>query len=179
MNKNTYISIMLFIVVSFFIGCSTPIVNDENNDDFTERPDQESWEVRITITNAGLKRADIKADYLEQYSDKMFISLKDNVQIDFFDAREKHMSKLLADKAEINERSNFLQAIDNITVMSDSGITLYTDTLSWDNSREIIFTNDSVMITTEVNDTLYGLGFESDVNLERWKILKPRGVTSR
>lgn len=166
----------------FFVtltSCSSPIVNDDHSEEFIDKPDQESWDVRITITNSGIKRADIKADYLEQFSDKMFISLKDNVQIDFFDAKEQHMSKLLANKAEINERSTFLQAIDNITVMSDSGITLYTDTLSWDNSREIIFTTDSVMITTETSDTLYGIGFESDVNMERWKILKPRGVTSR
>ena len=76
-------------------------------------------------------------------------------------------------------RTNFLQAIDNVIVESDSGVTLYTDTLSWDNTAEIIFTNDLVMITTESNDTLYGIGFESDVNMEHWKILKPRGVTSR
>ncbi len=168
--------LVLFVVI---INCSSPVVNDDHSEELIEKPDQESWDVRITITNAGIKRADIKADYLEQFSDKMFISLKDNVQIDFFDAKEHHMSKLIADKAEINERSTFLQAINNITVMSDSGITLYTDTLSWDNSMEKIFTNDSVMITTEASDTLYGIGFESDVNLERWKILKPRGVTSR
>jgi len=35
------------------------------------------------------------------------------------------------------------------------------------------------MITTGNNDTLYGIGFESDMNMERWKILKPRGVTNR
>ncbi len=58
-------------------------------------------------------------------------------------------------------------------------MTLFTDTLSWDNERELIFTDDSVMITTDANDTLYGIGFESDVNMKRWKILKPRGVTSR
>ena len=99
--------------------------------------------------------------------------------MDFFDANEEHMSCLSSDKAEINERTDFLRAINNIIVESDSGVTLFTDTLSWDNDRELIFTNDSVMITTETNDTLYGIGFESDVNMERWKILKPRGVTSR
>ena len=60
--------------------------------------------------------------------------------------------------------------MDNVVVESDSGVTLYTDTLNWDNKKELIFTTDSVMITTGTNDTLYGIGFESDVNMELWKI---------
>ena len=171
------ISFILLIVI--ITNCNTPIINDNQYEELAEKPDQESWDVRITISNAGIKSADIKADYLEQFNDKGFITLENNVQIDFYNTEERHMSSLWADKAEINERTNFLQAIDNIIIKSDSGVTLYTDTLSWDNTKELIFTNDSVMITTETNDTLYGIGFESDMNMERWKILKPRGVTNR
>lgn len=173
------LKIFVIIVISFFISCNTPVVNENQYEELVEHPDHESWDVRITITNAGIKRAYIEADYLEQYNDKHFISLEKNVKIDFYDADEKRISNLSADKAEINERTNFLRAINNVIVESDSGVTLFTDTLSWDNVRELIFTDDSVMITTESNDTLYGIGFESDVNMERWKILKPRGVTSR
>ena len=36
-----------------------------------------------------------------------------------------------------------------------------------------------VMITTEENDTLYGVGFESDSDLKNWKILKPSGVINK
>ena len=43
----------------------------------------------------------------------------------------------------------------------------------------MIYTDDSVMITTEKQDTLYGIGFESDVQMEHWKILRPSGVTNR
>lgn len=173
------LKVFVIIVISFFISCNTPVVNENQYEELVEHPDHESWDVRITITNAGIKRAYIEADYLEQYNDKHFISLEKNVKIDFYDADEKRISNLSADKAEINERTNFLRAINNVIVESDSGVTLFTDTLSWDNVRELIFTDDSVMITTESNDTLYGIGFESDVNMERWKILKPRGVTSR
>lgn len=173
------LNIFAIIVISFFISCNTTVVNENQYEELVEHPDHESWDVRITITNAGIKRAYIEADYLEQYNDKHFISLEKNVKIDFYDADEKQISNLSADKAEINERTNFLRAINNVIVESDSGVTLFTDILSWDNERELIFTEDSVMITTENNDTLYGIGFESDVNMERWKILKPRGVTSR
>ena len=169
----------LLVIIAITISCNTPIINDSQYEDLAEKPDQESWDVRITVTNTGVKRADIKADYLEQYNNKGFITLENNVQIDFYNAKEQHLSSVLADKAEINERTNFLQAVNNVIVKSDSGVTLFTDTLSWDNTKELIFTEDSVMITTGTNDTLYGIGFESDVNMEEWRILKPRGVTSR
>jgi len=171
--------ILLLVIIAITTSCNTPIINDSQYEDLAEKPDQESWDVRITVTNAGVKRADIRADYLEQFNDKGFLTLENNVQIDFYNANEQHMSSVLADKAEINEHTNFLRAVNNIIVKSDSGVTLFTDTLSWDNTKELIFTEDSVMITTGTNDTLYGVGFESDVNMERWKILKPRGVTSR
>ena len=179
MFKTLYKRILLLVIIAIITNCNTPIINDNQYEELAEKPDQESWNVRITVTNAGIKRADIKADYLEQYKDKGFLTLENNVQIDFYNSNEQHMSSILADKAEINERTNFLQAVDNIIVKSDSGVTLFTDTLSWDNTKELIFTEDSVMITTETNDTLYGIGFESDMKMERWKILKPRGVTNR
>jgi hypothetical protein len=35
------------------------------------------------------------------------------------------------------------------------------------------------MVTTERDDTLYGVGFESSVDLTHWKIIKPWGVAAR
>jgi hypothetical protein len=69
-----------------------------------------------------------------------------------------------------------LIAIGNVVVLSDSGVTLFTDTLSWDNLREKVYTDDEVIFITEEQDTLYGIGFESDVELKHKKILKPTGV---
>jgi len=80
--------------------------------------------------------------------------------------------------AEIEEASDFMRAMKNVVVVSDSGVTLYTDTLVWDSKEELIYTEVNVMLTTEEGDTLYGIGFESDIALENWRILKPSGVTS-
>ena len=74
------------------------------------------------------------------------------------------------------EDEDFLTAIGNVVVLSDSGVTLFTHTLSWDNLKEKVFTDDRVIFITEEQDTLYGIGFESDVELNNWKILKPTGV---
>ncbi|MBT3618080.1 MAG: LPS export ABC transporter periplasmic protein LptC [Candidatus Marinimicrobia bacterium] len=165
------ISLVLFIL----IGCSEL---PENSMEYSRReiPDQESWGVTITLTDEGLRRAVVKSGHLQKFHDRQFINLDQNVDIDFFDDNENHTSNLLSQFATVDEKTNSMKAVGQVIVVSDSGVTLFTDTLSWDNRKELVFTNDSVMVVTEEKDTLYGVGFESDMGLEYWKILKPSGV---
>ena len=140
------------------------------------RPDAESWDAIITLTNKGAKRGVIRSGHLEKYNDNEFILLDQNVDADFFNEEEVFTTNLKSLVAEIDEEEDFLVAIGNVVVVTDSGVTLFTDTLSWDNQKEKVFTSDSVIFITENKDTLYGIGFESDIELNNWKILQPTGV---
>ena len=140
------------------------------------RPDAESWDAIITLTNKGAKRGVIRSGHLEKYNDNEFILLDQNVDADFFNEEEVFTTNLKSLVAEIDEEEDFLVAIGNVVVVTDSGVTLFTDTLSWDNQKEKVFTSDSVIFITEKKDTLYGIGFESDIELNNWKILQPTGV---
>lgn len=142
-------------------------------------PDQESWGVTIILTDQGTKRAEVKSGHLEKYHEKEFIMLDENVRVDFYDNTERHTSVLTAKKAEINQDSNDMKALGNVIAKSDSGIILYSETLTWLSRDELLITKDSIMITTLESDTLYGIGFESDSDLKNWKILNPSGVSGR
>jgi LPS export ABC transporter protein LptC len=124
-------------------------------------------------------RALVKSGHLEKFNDRQYILLDKNVNVDFFDELEQHTTNLISQIAEVDERTNFMTAIGDVIVVSDSGVTLYTDTLMWNSEEELIYTDDPIMLTTEKNDTLYGIGFESDVSMDHWKILQPSGVTER
>jgi LPS export ABC transporter protein LptC len=163
-----------FLVI---ISCSS-IENETNMDSREGLPDQESWDVEITLTNEGIMRALVKAGHLEKFNDRNYVFLNKNVDVDFFDEEETHTTNLKSMIAEIDEKTNFMTAINNVVVVSDSGATLYTDTLKWDSKEEIIYTASPIMLTTNKNDTLYGSGFESDVGLNHWKILYPSGVSN-
>ena len=139
-------------------------------------PDAESWNATITLTNKGSKRAIIKSCHLQKYQQRQYILLDQKVDADFFNEDEIYTSNLKSEIAEIDESKDFLIAMGNVVVVSDSGVTLFTDTLSWDNVEEKIFTDDSVIFITEQNDTLYGVGFKSDVELNNWEIMQPTGV---
>ena len=139
-------------------------------------PDQESWGVNIILTDQGIVRAKVQSGHLEKYQQRQYILLDQSVDADFYNNKEIYTSNLKSDVAEIDEAKDFLIAMGNVIVISDSGVTLFTDTLSWNNVEEQIFTDDSVIFITDQSDTLYGVGFKSDLELNNWEILKPTGV---
>tara|TARA_Y100001970_G_scaffold166293_1_gene203365 strand:+ start:2496 stop:3026 length:531 start_codon:yes stop_codon:yes gene_type:complete len=167
-NRLTFFSIVLF-------ACSN-VESDKLGETREGLPDAESWNATITLTNKGSKRAIIKSGHLEKYQQRQYILLDQNVDADFFNENEIYTSNLKSEIAEIDESKDFLIAMGNVVVVSDSGVTLYTDTLSWDNVDEKVFTDDSVVFITEQNDTLYGIGFKSDIELNNWEIMQPTGV---
>ena len=163
-------------ILSFFIfACNNTELNKigETRDGL---PDAESWNATITLTNKGSKRAIIKSGHLQKYQQRQYILLDQKVDADFFNEYEIYTSNLKSEIAEIDESKDFLIAMGNVVVVSDSGVTLFTDTLSWDNVEEKVFTDDRVVFITEQNDTLYGIGFKSDVELNNWEIMQPTGV---
>ena len=162
----------------FFVACGG-IDSDKSLGKRSDFPDQESWNPVIVMTREAKKRAIVRSKHLAKYSDRQEIILNGNVDVDFFSDDEKHMSNLKSESAFVYEGNDNLLAIGNVIVKSDSGVTLFTDSLFWDNQSEKINSNDTVMLATELNDTLYGIGFESDIDLTRWKILNPWGVSSR
>ena len=125
-------------------------------------PDQESWGVTILLTNEKKMRAKIASGHLEKHNEKEFIMLDELVKVDFYDNSEKHTSVITSNIAEVNQASNDMKAIGNVIAVSDSGITLYSNSLTYNSKKEELHTKEKIMITTLENDTLYGTGFESD-----------------
>ena len=164
-----------FFLLIFLLACKSNELQ-RSGETRQGRPDAESWDAVITLTNKGAKRGVIRSGHLEKYNDNEFILLDQNVDADFFNEEEVFTTNLKSLVAEIDEEEDFLVAIGNVVVVTDSGVTLFTDTLSWDNQKEKVFTSDSVIFITEKKDTLYGIGFESDIELNNWKILQPTGV---
>ena len=167
----------IFIII-FTIACSEKTDHNQlgKGEDY---PDQESWGVTIILTDSSIERARVQSGHLERYNEAQHIMLDQLVKVDFFDKNQNHIAILNSAKAEVNQKTNNMKAMGGVVAISDSGITLYTDTLFWDAKKEQMHSKDSVMITTLEKDTLHGVGFESDSDLQNWKILKPSGVTNR
>ena len=169
--------LFLFILLILVSSCAREPISEMPSRD--GMPDQESWGVTIVLTSQGLIRANVRSGHLEKYNEKEFVLLDSSVMVDFFNEKEQHTSVLTSNTAEVDQASNDMKAMGNVVAVSDSGITLYSETLTWNSKDEKLHTKDNIMITTLEKDTLYGVGFESDSDLKNWKILSPSGVTSR
>jgi len=83
-----------------------------------------------------------------------------------------------ADTGRIDDKRHLFTANGNVHVVSDSGMTLSTSILYWHENKEVIYTDQAIVLTTD-SDTLYGIGFESNSNLTDWTITQPTGVSYR
>ena len=142
-------------------------------------PDQESWESTIIISREGRLVALADSRRMIKYDTQNMAHLLGDVKVDFYSEMGTHVSRLFADSADVDFEVNNLSAFGHVIIRSDSGLVLMTETLRWDDKYDMVATQDSVMFTTSEGDTLYGVGFESDIDLTHWTIYKPWGVTER
>ncbi len=171
--------VILSFALLLFWSCRKSTVIEQRDATKTMFPDQESWVSTLIISRLDLMVARANSDRMIKYNDRDEVYLIGHVNIDFYDQEGRHISHLLTDSANISMGSNDLNAIGSVVVRSDSGLVLHTDTLHWSEQYDMINTEDSIMFTTPSNDTLYGIGFESDVDLTHWRIYRPWGVTER
>ncbi len=171
---------ILIILAIMFVTACDPVGQSLDDGKAVEVrvPSQESWNPVIRINSVGKENVQARAAYSAHYDDPKEIVFIGKVSLDFFDLEGVHTSTMTADTGRIDDKRHLFTARGNVYVDSDSGMTLSTSILHWNENKETIFTDQAIILTTET-DTLYGVGFESDSNLENWTITNPTGVTYR
>ena len=96
-------------IIPFFIfftfGCLVSEV-ERSGKSRDGRPDAESWNATITLTNKGAKRAVIRAGHLEKYNERQYILLNEEVDADFFNENEIYTTNLKSKIAEVDEEED-------------------------------------------------------------------------
>jgi LPS export ABC transporter protein LptC len=165
---------LIYFIILLHLFCSNQV--QEENSNFSEDIyDNEIWNPTIVLSRESKKIVIAKSKKMYKQTNEKAL-LVGEVEADFFNEAGDHMSILYSDSARINEKSNNLHANGSVFVVSDSGYTLRTEQILWDNRYRMIIADDSVMFTTSDGDTLYGVGFESDMDLDHWRISKPFGI---
>ena len=163
---------LIFISVFFSISCSK---NDFTDNFEKDIHDQLSTNVEITLTKKGNVTAKNKSEVLKKNNQSLQLELFDNVNVDLFDENFQQKSLIKSQSAMVNEKENKIKAYGSVVVISDDGKILMTDSLTWDNNSDKIYTDANLEFITSDSDTLYGTGFKSNIDLTNWNILQPRG----
>lgn len=96
--------------------------------------------------------------YAEQYEDK------------------KIKAKLWAKKGEILQDSNLLKIEGEIKIITNDGKTILAEELVFNTDEQILRSEKNVTIQTK-GTTIQGVGLEADKNIDKYKILKPKGIS--
>jgi LPS export ABC transporter protein LptC len=137
-------------------------------------PAQESWKSTITFTDSGRVTAILHAGHISMFPDKRMTLLDSGVTVDFFDDQGVHTSVLSARQGRVDDQTHDFEAHENVIVVSDSGTTLRTESLFWDNNLRKVHTPLFVDILSPT-EHIQGHGFESDQGLKRYTIFKVTG----
>lgn len=172
--------IVLFCQIIISVSCGKkgeePI---ETTKQIKNLPEQEGWNSELYISKAGHPQAIVHYGHMTKYETQKIVYFDEGVEVDFYDVDGNHTSHLVSDKGEYHEKTEDVIGIGNVVVVSDSGVTLKTEVIKWDNKREKILSDTLVTIITDERDTLYGKGLESEPDLDHWVILKPWGISQR
>jgi len=137
-------------------------------------PSQESWNATITFTDSARVSAILRAGHIAVYMDRQVTMLDSGVTVDFYDTYGRHTSVLTSRRGRVNDATHDFEAHENVVVVSDSGTTLKTEDLFWNNVTGKIHTPAYVEITSPT-EQIRGQGLESDQDLKHYTIFRPTG----
>lgn len=131
-------------------------------------PDQEARDFTLTETSEGKKNWTLWASYAAMYNAKNLVDAK-TIQIEFFDSKGKRYSTLVANQGLVDQRTNNLEAVGNVRIVTETGVHMETDSLRWINNTQKIVSESFVKVTRN-EDVVTGYGFESDPNLDHFHL---------
>lgn len=171
------IAIGFICALAVVCGCSRDEPESVTVEETEELPSQEGWNSQLFISEAGRLRAVVHFGHMKKFEKSKTVIFDEGVKVDFYNRDGSHASLLTSDQGRYNEVTEDVVGIGNVVVVSDSGYTLWTEILKWENKREKIVTDTTVMVTTADHDTLYGTGFISNPDLSHLIIKNPSGVS--
>jgi len=165
-----------FVALGFFL---TSCENDKNeiarvsvkNND----PAEELKNLETLYSDSGTVRVRITAPVLKKMvSPKAITELPKGLLIEFYDLQHKVTSKLSANYAIHYEQESRWEAKSNVVVINEKGEQLNTEKLTWDERKEILYSDQFVKIKSQ-NEIIYGNGFEANQDFSHYRIFKVKG----
>jgi LPS export ABC transporter protein LptC len=169
-NRFSFLCALVLVIT----GCEEKIKPSVAPVQTAELPSQESWKSTVVFSDSGQCSAILWAGHIAAYGQQRITLLSDSVRVDFFNENEVHTSLLTARRGKVNDLTHDLEVYENVVVVSDSGTTLKTERLFWNNTTRKIHTDAFVDIQS-LREHIMGHGMESDQGLKQYKILRVTG----
>lgn len=144
-----------------FIGISHPV--------------QESWTVRLTLTESGVKRGIIEAGHGAEYKINSGNEhhLDQGITITLFDITGNPSTTITAEKAVMHDNQD-IEAQGHVVITSGSTTVIKTEYVKRTSNDKMI-RSDKFVTIIKPDETITGQGFESDQSLKKYRIFRGSG----
>lgn len=173
--------LLVFLGLLLIAGCSSEKTASVSatKKNTREYPSQEGWNSTYRITKLGKPQAVVTYGHMRQYEKQRMTYFDEGVRVDFYDENGAHSSVLTSEKGSLNEETEDVFGTGNVVIVSDTGVTVYTEKIRWHERRGKIECDTLATIIEQDGDTLYCRGFESNPDLSKIVFLKPWGNSQR
>ncbi len=168
---------VLIVFCALMVACDDKFKPSQTDVSLTDSPTQESWNSIVSFSDSGFTKAVLTAGHISVYSAKGYTLIDSNAKVDFYKNGEK-VSVLTGKKGKVDDKTKDIEIYDSVTVINTEGSELRTQKLLWNNKTQTVSSDVFVSIKTP-NETIEGIGFESDQNLKNYKIYKVTGTFTK
>jgi LPS export ABC transporter protein LptC len=175
-NRTKWI-VAIPIIFSFFFSCQNK--NIEQIKAFSHPPGSpevvaENLDLHYSDSTIIRFRLQCAKLLIFQDEEEPYKEFPNGFKIEQFDRNKKITSSIEASYGKYFEKKELWEAKQNVVAVTQNGDTLKTELLYWDEKKEIIYSDQFIKIIRK-DKIMTGIGFESDMQMKKWKILKPRG----
>ncbi|MBN8702445.1 MAG: LPS export ABC transporter periplasmic protein LptC [Bacteroidetes bacterium] len=174
--RSVYFLFIGILVLLFFSACQNDIKDVEQVTVNKIFPTESSTNVILFHTDSAKPKLRLESPQVDHFSGKKpYIEMPKGVKLEFYETDGKVKTRLTCGYAIRRELERTMEAKQNVVVINEKGEQLNTEYLIWDESKEIISTNEFVKITTE-EEVIFGDGLEATEDFSRYKILNIKGT---
>ncbi len=159
-------------------GCGNPVKerrSPETGFIGLDHPVQESWKVKIALTENGVRRGVIEAGHGAEYRKNKSSEhhLDQGVRVDLFDINGHTTTTIRAGKAVIHDNQD-IEAEGNVIITSEGSTVIKTEYVKR-TAKDKMIRSERFVTITRPGETIRGEGFETDQALRRYRIFRGSG----
>ncbi len=175
--KSTIIAALVSGAAILFFGCENNLETIKAFSSPKDLPIIYAENYKSTSIDSGQVRTYLEAPVLQQFESdgNPFIEFPKGVILDQYDSQKRIISSLTADYAKNYTKEKKWEAKNNVVAVNNEGDTLKTEHLIWEENAGKIYSERYVKFVHD-DKIIYGNGFESDQNMENWKIKDVEGI---
>jgi LPS export ABC transporter protein LptC len=132
--------------------------------------------IHILFSDSAIIRFTLTAPILKIYEDEEepHTEFPEGFIIKQFSPENIRTAQIKADYGKHFEKKSLWEARQNVVAVTENNDTLKTDVLFWDEKKDIIYSDQFVKFIQK-EQTITGIGFESDLQMKNWHIKNVKG----